>query len=338
VDDFSFSDTVVTATDLTITNCPDAPILVGEAYDFDADLTPVNTTNDFIAWYASDGVSVDYISGEFLTQTPGSYTVSTTSFSDGSVSDACTFEVTDGGQAAFSGPHTIPGTIEAEFYDLGGAGVAYRDDNRKQGLLSFRPEDFVDVGAKSNANNGLAVGWTEDGEFLEYTLNSVIQGRYDVTLTYSAGGGAPGAVEVLIDSEPRFLFNDLQPTGGWNTFAATTETDVFIRRGSVLRLLFRGADFDLDKIAFVPVISSLRPATAMDVPTDGVRVFPNPSSDGLFTVSLESEGRVWVSDLHDRLIQDRRLPQGRSKVDLGRQPAGVYFLRTGGGVYRMVRQ
>lgn len=342
VDNFAFSDTEVSATELTIVNCPTEPILVGEVYDFDIELLPVNTTNKFVAFYASDGLSVDYISGEFLTQTPGTYTVSTTSFSDGSVSDACTFEVTDGGQAAFNGPHTIPGTIEAEFYDVGGPGVAYRDDNIKQGNESFRPDDFVDVGSKSNASNGLAVGWIEDGEFLEYTLDEVDNGRYDITLTYSSNNPNPGDVELEIDRDPRVRFNDLAPTGGWNTFATTTVEGVFIPRGSVLRLTWLGSGFDIDKIAFVPTPSAsalaMRNTTspASDVGALDVEVYPNPSSDGRFTIALGEARLLRVYDARGREVLSRRFGAGRSVLDMGDVAPGVYVVRYGGGSLRVV--
>lgn len=346
VDNFVFSDEEVAITDLEITNCPSAPLLTGEVYDFDIAITPVNTTNKFVAFYASDGVSVDYTSGEFLTQTPGQYTVSTTSFSDGGVSDACTFEVTDGGQAAFNGPHTIPGTIEAEFYDLGGPGVAYRDDNRKQGILDFRSDDQVDVGRKSAASNGLAVGWTRDGEFLEYTLAEVTQGRYDITLTYSAGGTQPGDVLLSIDSEPRTSFNDLVNTGGWNTFATTTVKGVFISNSSVLRLTYRGAGFDLDKITFTPTPSSAsmmtKVATEMllrtsDVP-EIISAYPNPSSDGFFTVASPQATTVRIIDVNGRVVQQRWVEAGTNTLDLSEQPTGIYFLRSPSNNLKLIRR
>ena len=349
VDRFFFGDTSeVAITGLEINNCPTEPVLVGEVYDFDATITPVNTTNKFLAWYASDGVSVDYISGEFLTQTPGTYTVSTTSFSDGSFSDACTFEVTDGGQAAFNGPHTIPGTIEAEFYDLGGPVVAYGDDDRKQGEQDYRAGDFVDVVAKSNASNGLVVGWTADGEYLEYTLDTIIADRYDITLTYSAGGTAPGDVELLIDSEPRVLFNDLETTGGWNRFATSTRTGVNIQNGTTLRLQYRGGGFDLDRISFTPsatvtsgTVAGMHSAAVdpgMRAEDDELAIYPNPSADGFFTVRMVTAAAVTVTDVSGRALLRRHLPAGTSRLDLSEVPAGVYLLRAGTHGLKLVRR
>jgi hypothetical protein len=72
------------------------------------------------------------------------------------------------GQSAYNGPHTIPGAIECEFYDNGGEGVAFNEvDTAKNGEATFRPADGVDVPNKANASNGKAVGWTNDGEWLE---------------------------------------------------------------------------------------------------------------------------------------------------------------------------
>ena len=279
-------------------------------------------------------MSVDYLSGEFVTDTPGDYTVSTTSFSNGTLSSSCSFQVTNGGQAAFNGPHTIPGTIEAEFFDVGGPGVAYQDDNRRQGNTAFRPAERVDIVDKSNASNGLAVGYTRDGEFIEFTLSDVALGRYDVSLTYSSGSGTPGAVNVLIDNEFKLRFGDLQPTGGWNTFATTTVTNVAIQPGSVLRLSYVGSRFDLDKLTFTPTPAPR--LTGPSVASTAVGIFPNPSTDGLFNVVLAEAGPVRITDMHGRQVQARWLPEGSSVLDIGRRPAGLYLLHTPSGAHKLV--
>ncbi|MGC1472267.1 MAG: malectin domain-containing carbohydrate-binding protein [Psychroserpens sp.] len=78
---------------LTITNCPTEPVFVGDIVDLDVEILPANTTNQFVSFTASDGSSVDYISGIFTAASSGEITVFTTSFSDGSVFDQCTISI-----------------------------------------------------------------------------------------------------------------------------------------------------------------------------------------------------------------------------------------------------
>ena len=56
--------------------------------------------------------------------------------------------------------HVIPGTIEAEHYDEGKAGVAYVDlDPQNQGA-DYREPTQVDIEKRPDASNGHGIGWT----------------------------------------------------------------------------------------------------------------------------------------------------------------------------------
>jgi uncharacterized protein YjdB len=90
VDSFIFEDSDVVIQDLCFTNCPTEPLKVGDTIDLDVLITPSNTTNQTIAFTASDGSSVNYLSGEFVAREPGEITVTATSFSNGTVFAVCT--------------------------------------------------------------------------------------------------------------------------------------------------------------------------------------------------------------------------------------------------------
>lgn len=94
VDEFSFSTDEVMATGLQINNCP-TQVELGTTYQFDVTVIPSNTTNQTVAFYASGGTGVDYLSGEYTATSLGTQTVSVTSFSNGAASDRCTFEVVE---------------------------------------------------------------------------------------------------------------------------------------------------------------------------------------------------------------------------------------------------
>ena len=156
-------------------------------------------------------------------------------------------------QTAYQGPHQLPGTLQAEHFDEGGQGVAYNDDNTKDGAASFRAETKVDVGSKATASNGYSVGWTRQGEWLEYTLASVQAGSYDITLTYATGGSAPGDLALRLDGQAIGTFTELSASGDWNAFTTTTLSDIKLSGGSnqVLRLsIVNGANFDIDAVTF----------------------------------------------------------------------------------------
>lgn len=116
-----------------------------------------------------------------------------------------------------AGPQVIPGKLECAFYDLGGEGVAFHDfetENRGSGGLNlaprhqrphakpyewtFRKEEAVDVSytkdfADFNHTNNYYVpevnqfyiGWTEDNEWLNYTVDVKVAGTYKMDALYA---------------------------------------------------------------------------------------------------------------------------------------------------------
>jgi hypothetical protein len=124
----------------------------------------------------------------------------------------------------------IPGRIQCEWYDLGGEGIAYHDEdsiNNGSGKLNppngyylneFRMREGVDISfTKSNGidNNPfnlvepmigeLYVGWTKPGEWLNYTIQVNQSGFYSTSLMYTASGD--GQVSLILDGGK--IFRDL---------------------------------------------------------------------------------------------------------------------------------
>ena len=119
-------------------------------------------------------------------------------------------------------PQIIPGRIQCEWYNLGGAGKAYHDAdtvNNGSGRLNppdgtflheFRMNEGVDISyTKSNGiddngfnfvkpeMNSLYVGWTEPGEWLNYTVAVEKDGIYQVGLMYTSNRG--GQISFSVD-------------------------------------------------------------------------------------------------------------------------------------------
>lgn len=120
----------------------------------------------------------------------------------------------------------IPGKIQCEFYDLGGEGVAYHDTdpvNNGSGKLNpadgtflneFRMKEAVDISytkfrdpAIDNSpfnlvepeKNQLYAGWTEPGEWINYTVKVNKSGTYSIGLMYTASGD--GGISLNLDGK-----------------------------------------------------------------------------------------------------------------------------------------
>ena len=115
----------------------------------------------------------------------------------------------------------IPGKVQCELYDQGGEGIAYHDMdaiNNGSGKLNpangtflneFRIKEGVDISYTKSTdidNNPynvvepvmgeLYVGWTEPGEWINYTVNVNKTGTYQVGLMYTASGNGGIALDL----------------------------------------------------------------------------------------------------------------------------------------------
>lgn len=145
--------------------------------------------------------------------------------------------------------HQIPGTIQFEDFDLGGAGVSYADATFFNAGGAYRPDEAVDIGEKEE--EGYYVGWVNDGEWMEYTVNVNAIGNFLITIHYRASGN---------DNQAKLYINGTDKTGTVSLPGAdnaetwtSIELDVRLTAGKhILRFFVAKAsdDLELDKMVF----------------------------------------------------------------------------------------
>ena len=137
--------------------------------------------------------------------------------------------------AGVAGPAVIPGKVMCAYYDLGGEGVAYHDSdavNLGSGRLNpangdplneFRMNEAVDTsytkttGIDDNPFNryqppmgSLYVGWTEPGEWINFTVAVKTVGAYALSIPYTANGN--GSISVTLDGDQRLATIEIPST------------------------------------------------------------------------------------------------------------------------------
>ncbi|MDX2188612.1 MAG: DUF5010 C-terminal domain-containing protein [Bacteroidota bacterium] len=184
------------------------------------------------------------------------------------------------------GPYTtavaLPGTIQAENYNVGGSGVAYADNTSGNTGGQYRNDD-VDI--EACAEGGYNVGWIENGEWLEYTV-SPNSGTYNINLRY-ATGLTPGSVKMLLDGVTLGTFN-FSNTGGWQNWQNATLSNINITGGTnkILRLEL-GGGLNLNSIQFNQVsVDNVAPSaptnlTAAATGTTAIALSWNASTDNV---------------------------------------------------------
>lgn len=138
-------------------------------------------------------------------------------------------------------PQPVAVTVEAEdyqtYYDTtgGNSGNAYRSDD-------------VDIEAASEG--GFNVGWTDAGEWMDYTLN-LAAGTYDVTARVASNTDT-GVYSVSLDGTT--IGSNSVATGGWQNWVTQVVGQITVNGGQqTLRISSDAAGYNINWVHFEPV-------------------------------------------------------------------------------------
>lgn len=168
-------------------------------------------------------------------------------------------------------PTVLPGRLEAEEYDTGGEGLAYRDFDRTNGggvLRADRVDIYTNVAGTEPGH--LRIARIEPGEYLSYTV-APEAGLYDLQFRVGSKWGAAGPViRVLADGAEVGVVSDVPKKWSDENFATLTVSGVPLW-GSTneVKLEFLRDGFGLNYVDFVRTGS----LPAYSIYTDGVDSF-----------------------------------------------------------------
>ena len=150
----------------------------------------------------------------------------------------------------------IPGKIEAENYDVGGHNKAFYDMDRENQGEAYR-EDEVDVVDISDSKcgdaicKGYAIGYTQEDEWVEYTVNVAADAKYNITANVATAFETSG-MQLFIDDEAitdAITFDKIDSV--WTTYKEVDIGSVELKKGEhVLKLLITGGYLNVDWIQF----------------------------------------------------------------------------------------
>lgn len=144
-------------------------------------------------------------------------------------------------------PHTIPGKIQGEFYNAGGAEIAYHDSDAGNSGNVFRTSEGVDIATEGT---GLCIGWIADKEWVKYTVNVTFTGKYDLDI-YCGGVGDANTMTIKIGTKT-FTVN-VANTNSYSLMETVKKIGVDLVAGEqIMTITFNGSGFNLDYIDFIP--------------------------------------------------------------------------------------
>ncbi len=158
----------------------------------------------------------------------------------------------------------IPGVVYATDFDLGRVGVAYYDTDVANYHLStgnytawnkgwtYR-NDGVDIEPCSDPinSNGFNVGWTEPGEWMQYDVDVLESGVYDINLRL-ASGAYDGSFHFSSDGADITGTRYVPYTGGYQSWQTVTVPNVILTPDNQkIRFHSDGSGYNINSYEFV---------------------------------------------------------------------------------------
>ncbi len=225
-----------------------------------------------------------------------------------------------------SGPFPIPGTIEAEDYDVGGEGLTYHDTEPANIPGAYRPNEGVDIEPRDDG--GFHVAYIESAEWLEYTVDVQEAGIYEINAEVAS-----------LDGNGRFRFEfpnansssiTVPDTDSWQTTDSVKATVELEAGEQIMRVyIFIARPFNIDRFSFRRITQTgVEDAEAPELDV-ALELYPNPSSEDI-TVVLTHErplARVVVYNVLGQRILETPVTGLQTTLKLDKLAPGTYVAR-----------
>jgi hypothetical protein len=172
----------------------------------------------------------------------GTYPITITG-TQGNLQRSAAVQLTVGGpETPFGGTSwPLPGQIQAENFDNGGNGVGYFNlYTSNPAGTNYRPGTTVGVEDNYDVGGGYDVGYTDEGQWLKYSVNVTQSGLYNLQARVASLG--PGGYWHAEFDGRNVTGNQFTPaTYGWQTWTTMVSSAFWLNAGQqVMRVVFDG--------------------------------------------------------------------------------------------------
>ena len=209
----------------------------------------------------------------------------------------------------YTDPIAIPGKVQAENYNKGGADKAYYDLNKGNEGGKLRKDD-VDI---YQPNMGIVVGYCQKGEWLKYTVNVEADGEYEISANI-AGDNGTGSLKLYMDDVE--IGTEMANEGkGFETFTEVSGGKATLKKGEhELKLEITNDWIDIDYVEFKAVGSIERIADIHLGMTEAESNFE------VFDLQGNRVARFSAKNMH------AAVEKVKNSVSYDMVPKGVYFV------------
>lgn len=254
----------------TVSSLSKTTVDVGQPVTINLTATSTNSTINNVKVYANDMLIGTLTEAPYtLEYTPdakGTYTITAIATDTEGKENKSTVNKTlkvKGLRSPYKGtPIELPGTVEAENFDVGGEEVTYHDSNTEgEGNGNSYRSDHGGVDIKSVSGVGYTIGYTHTDEWLEYTVDVKEAGIYEYD-AYVSSGTTGSSFKMQLETND--VYKELSETinvpqtgdGNWNNYVPVHgRTLISLTEGKhILRINVTGDSGDIDKVVFNQIV------------------------------------------------------------------------------------
>ncbi len=223
-------------------------------------------------------------------------------------------------------PHPVPGTIQFENYDYGGADVAYYDRSAPDvSKYTYWEDENVDLNSSQNI-----VVYNQGQEWLEYTVDVASEGYYDLFIRHSTRRSPEVvAFTVSLPDEGKTLLSDVAITyTGTGEYISENVGNFFFEKGvHVMRFykLSYGYDMDYFELKLTQPVGN----NEIEIEQSRVQVFPNPATDKVI-IALNGfyKADVTIYNINGQAMFQRQACDNEIQIYRGNEyKPGMYLIR-----------
>ena len=209
----------------------------------------------------------------------------------------------------------IPGKIEAENYDVGKSNRAYYDKDGDNQGGAYREEsvDIVQID-ENDDSKGYAIGYTNEGEWLRYTVDVASTGTYEVKVNLATPSEKAG-VKLYIDGKAVTdeIIAKQNEENDWSTYSVISAKTKEIEKGEhALKVEIVGNNVNVDWLEFCEGECKTNSLKGVRYGVNGSKAYAVYGVNGSFV------GRIDASNAFEV----------RSKVNALVKQNGVYFVKS----------
>jgi beta-glucanase (GH16 family) len=202
-------------------------------------------------------------------------------------------------------PAPVPGTIEAENFDLGGQNNAYYDSDTPNDGGQYRLSEGVDIETCTDVGGGYDVGWTANNEWMKYTIAVKDSGTYQISARVSSNS-TTGSMHFEIDGNDVTGTINVPNTGGWQTWSSVLSKNFILTSGiHQIKFFINTSGFNVNKFDIYP--PNAKPSINFIYPEGGEQFSPdsivevkwNSLQVGTVNIGLSTNGGTFWSSVQN---------------------------------------